>query len=96
MSNIDISKLDRSEVLASLYNHSRPQGVGFLLADNTPMQKEEAAILLKEQSYFDYLKGRVMKVDLRGNELDPRLYDRDLGQGAAKAALSKLKEKADD
>jgi len=92
---IDISKLDKAEVLAALYNKSRP--LGFLHYDPTPMTKEEANILLKEQEYitydgrksiyFDYLNGRVMKVDLSGNELDPYLYDRDNGEGAAANAL---------
>lgn len=38
--------------------------------------------------YFDYLKGRVMKVSISGDSLDPRLYDRDNGQGAAARALA--------
>lgn len=40
-----------------------------------------------ERIYFDYLQGRVMKVDLAGDELDPRLYDRDNGEGAARRAI---------
>ena len=37
--------------------------------------------------YFDYLFGRVIKCDIGGDELDSRLYDRDLGQGAAEMAI---------
>lgn len=51
------------------------------------MTTNEAEDLLKEQTYFDYLHGRVMKVGLSGDTLDPRLYDRDNGKGAALAAL---------
>jgi len=47
MSKIDISKLDKAEVLSALYNNSRPQELGFLQADNTPIQKEKAATLLE-------------------------------------------------
>lgn len=90
MSKIDISKLDKAEVLSALYNNSRPQELGFLQADNTPIQKEKAATLLETQTYFDYLKGRVMKVDLSGDELETALYDRDNGQGAAEMALAEL------
>ena len=50
----------------------------------------EAADLLERDTYFDYLKGRVMKVDLSGNELDPYLYDRDNGEGAAERVVSGL------
>lgn len=91
---IDISKLDKGEVLAALYNNSKPQGLGFLHHDSAKMDKSEANDLLAEGTYFDYLKGRVMKVDLRGDELDPRLYDRDNGEGAALRALSHLIDNA--
>lgn len=40
---------------------------------------------------FDYLKGRVMKVDLSGDEFDESLYDRDLGKGAAARAIQSLR-----
>lgn len=41
--------------------------------------------------YFDYLNGKVMKVDLGQDEFDPRLYDRDNGEGAAQRAIDNLK-----
>lgn len=85
---IDLKGKDKAEVLAKLYNASRPQGMGFLQATKQDMTRGEAAELLASgQTYFDYLKGRVMKVDLSGDELEPRLYDRDNGLGAAAAAL---------
>jgi len=90
---IDISKLDKAEVLAALYNNSRRQGMGFLNArGREPLTKEQAAELLKETTYFDYLAGRVMKVELKGDTLDPWLYDRDNGAGAAARALEPLME----
>lgn len=91
--DIDISKLDKAEVLAALYNNSQPLGMGILHYDPKPMGKEEAGRLLEqsgERPYFDYLKGRVMKVDLSGNILRTRLYDRDNGSGAAFSAISHL------
>jgi hypothetical protein len=86
---IDISKLDKSEVLAALYNNAQAQGLGVFQATAEPMTKEDAANLLisSEDKYFDYVKGRVMKVDLSGDTLSIRLYDRDNGQGAAQQAL---------
>ena len=85
---ISIKYKDKAEVLARLYNASRPQGLGFLHAEDNDMTVEQARGLLdKGQVYFDYLKGRVMKVDLGGDELDTRLYDRDNGPGAAATAL---------
>ena len=85
---IDLKGKNKAEVLAKLYNASHPQGMGFLHFSPEAMTTEEAQELLDGgQTYFDYLKGRVMKVDLSKDMLDPRLYDRDNGKGAAAAAL---------
>ena len=93
---ISLEGLDKAEVLAALYNASTPQGMGFLQYDPVPMDKDEAASLLAECTYFDYLKGRVMKIDLGTDELDPRLYDRDNGNGAAALAIDSLQSGDDD
>lgn len=87
---MDISKLNKADALADLYNNSRPLGMGFLHFDPQPMTSAEAAELLKTKTYFDYLKGRVMKVDLSGDELRTALYNRDNGDGAAERALAHL------
>lgn len=88
---INIQGLNKAEVLAALYNASRPQGLGFLHFNPTAMTKEEAEKILNNHSpYFDYLAGRVMKISLASNELDERLYDRDNGPGAALRALEEL------
>lgn len=87
---IDIKQANKAQVLAALYNASSPQGMGFLHAKSVRMTEEEAAALLKERTYFDYLHGRVMKVDLSGDTLEERLYDRDNGHGAAYDAIADL------
>lgn len=89
---IDISDLDKAEVLAELYNASKPLGLGFLHYDPEPMSVEEASELLKKTTYFDYLKGRVMKVKIE-DQFDPWLYDRDNGTGAAQKVVNKLRAK---
>ena len=90
---INLAKKDKAEVLAALYNASRPLGLGFRHFDPTPMSTEEARELLSQGTYFDYVKGRVMKVDLSGDELETWLYDRDNGEGAAEKALSKVADR---
>ena len=89
---IDLTGRSKAEVLAKLYNASTPaRGLGLLQATKGDMTVAEAQALLDGgETYFDYLKGRVMKVDLSGDSFDPRLYDRDNGQGAAAAALAHL------
>ena len=89
---IDISKTDKAKVLVALYNNASSQGLGILHYTLKEMTIAEAQELLKEQTYFDYLNGRVMKVDLKGNELNTTFYDRDNGQGAAELALKGIIE----
>jgi hypothetical protein len=91
MNMIDIKGLSKAKVLAELYNNSQPLGLGFLHYDPLPMSEDEAAKLLEQSTYFDYLKGRVMKVDLSKSEFDPRLYDIDNGQGAAERVVNELR-----
>jgi len=92
---IDISNMYKDEVLAALYNASQPQGMGMLHYDPKPMTTAEACAILDDmpvgRKRFDYLKGRIMKVDLSGDSFNPNLYDRDNGQGAAARALAGLK-----
>lgn len=89
---ISLVGLNRADVLRVLYNASRPQGLGFLQYESKPMTREEAEALLEKSKYFDYVKGRVLKVNLSTDELDPLLYDRDNGVGAAERAITILRE----
>jgi hypothetical protein len=87
---MDIKGISKAKILASLYNASRPQGMGFLQAKNGDMSEAEAQKLLDDgHTYFDYLYGRVMKIDLSGDELRTALYDRDNGHGAAEEAITR-------
>lgn len=92
---ISIAGLSKARVLAALYNNSRPLGMGFFQYDPEPMTEQEAQSFLgADGGYFDYVNGRVLKVDLRGDSFDPCLYDRDNGKGAAAAAIKSLRSKA--
>lgn len=93
---ISITGLDKSAVLAALYNASRPQGMGFMQYDPAPMTPEQAAAILAQTTYFDYLKGRVMKLNLTSDdEFNEALYDRDNGEGAAERVVAALRATAD-
>lgn len=104
MANIDIAGLDKAKVLAALYNHAKPLGMGLLHYNPDPMTVETAQELLGggvmpngigshygKGKYFDYLQGRVMKVDIGGDTLNPNLYDRDNGEGAAAKAIDSIR-----
>lgn len=91
---IDITGLDKAEVLAALFNGSRQQGMGFLdLRGATEMTVDHAREILKTQHDFDYLYGRVMKISVSGDELNPWLFDRDNGEGAVEEIINDLRQK---
>lgn len=90
---LDISGVDKAEVLAALFNASKQQGMGlFHSSGASPMTVEDAKQFTSREGsqYYDYLRGRVMKVDLSKDLLRTGLYDRDNGQGAAARALAPL------
>ena len=91
---IDIRGLRKAAVLAALYNASHPQGLGRWQADGAEMSEAEAEGMIAASGadlYFDYVKGRVVKVDLRGEAFSPAAYDRDNGVGAAQRVIARLR-----
>lgn len=94
---VNIKGLDKARVLKALYDHSHVQGSGFLQAvPDGVVTVEHCEMLLGSQTYFDYLHGRVMKVELSGDEFDERLYDRDCGEGAAQRAVDSIRAERED
>ena len=84
---IDITGLNKKDVFEVLYRGSHQQGYGFLHRDNLSREELDEIYDDSDGKYFDYVSGRIMKVDLSGDEFDERLYDRDNGSGAAYDAL---------
>lgn len=85
---INIKGLDKVKILQVLYENSVPLGLGFLQeAKSGGILTEEVAKGHLEYDYVDYCQGRVIKCNLKKDEFDPRLYDRDNGEGAAERAL---------
>ena len=85
----DIEMSD-AEVLMRLYNGARQQGLGLLnKRGKSQMTLQEAEDLLAEEgTCFDYLYGRVMKIDVAHRPLDVRLYERDNGPDTELDALT--------
>lgn len=105
MADIDITGLDKAAVLAALHNGTRPLGMGFLHDLGRDMTTAEAqehidratddmGLDRRDALRFDYLCGRPLKVNLSGDSFDPRLYDRDAGEGAAARAIAAIREQA--
>ena len=89
MSSVSIAGLDKVAILAAFYNRAQPQGMGYAHFHPKSMTVEEAQAILDGNSdmYFDYLKGRVMKVDLSKNDVNTALYNRDNGFEAAEKVI---------
>lgn len=94
---INIDGLDKAEVLKVLYDNAKVQGLGLLDYVSGEMTIQEAKDLLKMKQEFDYLHGRVMKVDLTSDiTFDERLYDENNGELAAITAINRLRFKETD
>ena len=96
MGKVNIEGLRKDKVLKALYYASHNQGLGFLQAvPNFSLEdaKEEIETLKRNdrELYFDYLHGRVLKVDITNDEFDDYLFDRNCGEGSAKKAIDDLK-----
>lgn len=75
---IDISNKNKADVLAALYNNSKPMGAGLAQYDSTPMTRELAQYALDKFGYhFDYLKGRPLKINLNEDIIFVAAYNRD-------------------
>lgn len=90
--SVNYKGIDKAELLVGLYNGSHQQGFGAL----QPMHNltvEEARELLEQTSSFDYLYGKVMKINLSDNEeFEERLYDRDNGYGQAQMVVNGIRQ----
>lgn len=104
---VDITGLDKAEVLATLYNHSHVQGMGRLHARGSLTVEEVRKEIERGDDharmfgthvhsnplYFDYFFGRPLKVNLGGDSFDPWGYDRDNGgDGTAEKLIQELRE----
>jgi len=99
--NIDISGLNKADVLAALYNASRPVESGFLQAAGRPfdLNRTLAQELLDQaaaedpQLLFDYVYGRPLRIDLTDDvEIDPQWYDEaNGGDGTAARIIQHLR-----
>ena len=89
---ISIKGLDKAAVLQVLFQSSFQQGLGQINSEGEKaLSLEDAEMIIESQGHvFDYLRGRVMKVDIAGDEFDPALFDRDVGLGAAQRAIESI------
>jgi len=89
-----VTENNQALLLMALYNNARTQGRARIQYQLGDMPEAEAlSILGTGATYFDYVYGRVLKIDLAiGQDLDFRLYDRDNGSGAGELACRGLED----
>lgn len=95
---IDIKDLDKVSVLKCLYDMARCDipNTSISLVPIIPLLDYNEAVVIINSSYsmyFDYIKGRCLKVDLSSDLFDERLYDRDNGVGMAARAVNMVKSR---
>lgn len=87
LNKIDISKLDKAKVLQVLYKRASHQGFGYVVDTVDSLSYEQAQKLLKFTTKFEYLGGRLLKIDLAENTLDTFFYNQSNGAEAAEKAI---------
>lgn len=89
---VDISGIDKKALLRGLYSMAEPQGRGVFryYIPNDQLSDSDAEKIL-EMGDIQYLRGRVMKIDISGDSVDTFFYDRDNGAGAAEALINFLR-----
>lgn len=91
---VDIRGLDKVKVLMALWKASKCQGLSFM--GYAPLTEGQAMAEIINRTHngrcwFDYLNGKVLKVDLGGVEFDERYFDEDNGEGAAQRAVDSIR-----
>ncbi len=93
MAIIDISKKEKAAVFVALYNAARPRQLAYFNYTPGPMSIEEARKIIDELRplmFFDYFRGRCMKINLTGDTVDTWLFDINNGPGAGEQAIASV------
>jgi hypothetical protein len=87
---VDATGLNPAEVLAELYNNAKSNYI--YQYDATSMTAEDAEKYLLRSKYFDYLKGRCMKLNFdKYPIINVSSYDAHYGTGYAQQCLDRVK-----
>ena len=80
--SVDISGLNKGMLLLELWSNSKPASFFSMNGMTPPPFNAEKAQGAAQRGYIDYYEGRCIKADLTGDDAEPRLYDRDFGDGS--------------
>lgn len=94
--SISILGLNKADVIAILFNNARVAQRD--KSDEKEMDEEEAEEVVKKQTFdnglimIDFAYGRILKITIQEDKIDPFLYDRDNGQNAVENLIKRLRE----
>ncbi len=91
---IDISGLDKGEVLVALFRAAKLIPVFTVLfspSDQLSLEQAKLELARARNSFFSTLHGRSMQVDLSGKAFSPLCFDVENGKGAAARAIADLR-----
>ena len=91
MTDVNISGIDKVQLLKALWLNAKPASF-FGGSGTTPPIFNEARASSAVKDYIDYFDGRCIKTDLSKDAANPRLYDRDWGNGAFEKVVRSLKQ----
>lgn len=92
MTTVDATGLNASEVLAELYNNSKPLGMGIYQYKDEMMDVDEASLLLTKGNQFDYVFGRYMKVDFsKYPVISSSSFDSQYGEGTMQRLIDNVR-----
>ncbi len=91
--NVDISGIDKKELLQALYTHAEPKGYGWYhyISDHVLPDEERESILAKGDR-IDYLHGRGMKIDISDDSVDTSVYNEYNGERSAEMIIASLRK----
>lgn len=93
MNEVDITGLDKKEVLKQLWLGSEPAVVFAMNSSEPPGYSSEEAEKAIKEGYVDYLCGRAIKSPINTDKLDSWKYDRYNGSGSMQKAVDIVKAK---
>ena len=92
-SKVDIAGLDKAELLIKLWMNSK--NASFFANSGMPLPRpptlEDARTELTRSSYVDYFSGRVINTNFESGQIDPQMYDRDIGSGVFQKVVDNMR-----
>ena len=90
MSTINIQGIDRQKLLHALWKRA-PVAAYYGSGKGPDFYITEALKQVSVDGYCDYICGRPIKTNIfNQDEIDPRMYDRDAGEGAFQEVMDSL------